>query len=101
MDLQSFIGIGIIVGFPLSVLANILGLVRSPYPGTPVTLAWLGIMTAFGVRSWLVAHDRSRTRGQRDWVAVADVMVGVMGALLFVAVIWTVLDPSIAPQLTK
>ena len=91
MDLQSFIGI--IVAFPLSILANILtALGRSPYPGTPVTLAFLGIMAAYGARNWLVAQERSRTRGKRDWVAVAEVMVGVMGALLFVAVVWTVLD---------
>lgn len=63
------------------------GPVGSPYPGTPIALAFLGLLAAVFVRSKLSASSRIRAAvGQRDW---AFVLVIVMAALFILVVLWT------------
>jgi hypothetical protein len=63
------------------------GPVESPYPGTPIALAFLGLFAAVYFRSVLYARSRkSGVAGRHD--QKADVVVTVMVALSFLVVLW-------------
>jgi hypothetical protein len=68
------------------------GPIGSPYPGTPIVIAFLGLFAAVYFRSVLYARSRKAgVAGQHD--QKANVIVAVMAVLCFLVVLSTMWRP--------